>query len=51
VVADDVGPSLNWATAQVTRNERSEVRRGEHVNETQQPAPAPAGYDYDEEPF
>ena len=51
VIADEVGPSLRWATAQVVRNER---QGGGHVNASPQPtgvnAPA-AAYDYDEEPF
>ncbi len=51
VIADEVGPSLRWATAQVVRNER---QGGGHVNTSPQPtgvnAPA-AAYDYDEEPF
>ncbi|MGH8988362.1 MAG: single-stranded DNA-binding protein [Acidimicrobiales bacterium] len=58
VVADEIGPSLRWATAQVTKNER----RGPGFEQSQparQPAAAksPAGggqsggYGYDEEPF
>ena len=51
VIADEIGPSLRWATAQVTKNER----RG-----PSEPARAPAGgggggsepsYGLDEEPF
>ena len=53
--ADEIGPSLRWASAQVTRNERSDGGGG-------RPAPRPtattpnepaagAGYGYDEEPF
>ena len=54
VVADEVAPSLRWATAQVTRNERRDGDGGGR------PAPRPAaagnqpssgGYGYDEEPF
>ena len=59
VVADDVGASLNWATVQVTRNERREGGGfdggggGGGGGGTAPPAPSapPAGYDYDEEPF
>jgi single-strand DNA-binding protein len=58
VVADEIGPSLRWATATITRNERRGPSDGgpqggggggrpaAHV-----PAEAPAGYGYDEEPF
>jgi len=57
VVADEIGPSLRWATAQVTKNER----RGpgfEGAPPAPQAAPQPSasgaqhgGYGYDEEPF
>jgi single-strand DNA-binding protein len=51
VVADEIGPSLRWATAQVTRNER----RGPGEARPQRPTPArpepDAGYGFDEEPF
>ena len=49
VQADEVGPSLRWASAQVSRNER----RGGFDGGGDAPAPSgpPAGYDYDEEPF
>jgi single-strand DNA-binding protein len=53
VVADEIGPSLRWATAQIERNERREPSEGG--------APAPVGGGsrpvdnepppYDEEPF
>ncbi len=52
VTADEIGPSLRWATAQVTRNER----RGPGEARPARPA-APArtepdaGYGFDEEPF
>lgn len=52
VIADEVGPSLRWATAEVARTER---RGGSYdapaPASTPSTAPAPAGYDYDEEPF
>lgn len=50
VVADEVGPSLRWATASVVRNER---QGGGHVNSTPQPTGVNAAptYDYGEEPF
>ncbi len=55
VVADEIGPSLRWATAQVTKNER----RGPTDAAASPPTPVPArptadqsaGYGYDEEPF
>lgn len=49
IIADAVAPSLEWATAQVVRNEKREGQR--------EPAMAPAGAaqyapnDFDEEPF
>ncbi|RMH78700.1 MAG: single-stranded DNA-binding protein [Actinomyces sp.] len=56
ILADDVGPSLRWATAQVERNE---FRGGGGASGPApsgggagSPAPAPApAYDTDEEPF
>jgi len=61
VVADEIGPSLRWATAQVTKNERrgpgeSAPSRppagGGERAAAAQPAAAPAaGYGFDEEPF
>jgi single-strand DNA-binding protein len=61
VVADEIGPSLRWATAQITKNERrgpgDGPPRGGGNNRPQQPPPPPAapnnggGYGYDEEPF
>ncbi len=56
VVADEIGPSLRWATAQVTRNERrdgSETRYGEpppRAAATPGPASDPV-YDDGAEPF
>src|ERR1700732_2145684 len=50
VVADEIGPSLRWATAQVTKNERrgpdggGGPRAGATVG-------AGGGSDFDEEPF
>ena len=61
VVADEIGPSLRWATAQVTKNERRGP--GEAAPAPRQAAAATAsapagggdqsggGYGYDEEPF
>jgi single-strand DNA-binding protein len=49
VVADEIGPSLRWATAQVTKNER----RVPGADTGARPAGVPAGGDYapEEEPF
>jgi single-strand DNA-binding protein len=62
IVADEIGPSLRWASAQITRNERrggdGEGSGGGSSNQQprgQASRPAanaePASYDYDEEPF
>jgi single-strand DNA-binding protein len=56
IVADEVAPSLRYATAQVVRNERREGFDGganSGGGGASRPAPndPPAGYDMDEEPF
>jgi single-strand DNA-binding protein len=58
VVADEIGPSLRWATATVTKNERRSPGGGGGGGGRQAaPAPQPAaaetggGYGFDEEPF
>ena len=59
IIADEVGPSLRWAQATVTRNERSSGDggyQGGGGGSTSRPAPnedpgAPAAYSNDEEPF
>ena len=59
VVADEVAPSLRWATAQITKNERRDGGDGGGFGgggggggQSSRPVPnePPAGYD-DEEPF
>jgi single-strand DNA-binding protein len=52
IVADEVGPSLRWATAQLERNARSSGDSGSSMASSNRPAAAPA-YDshLDEEPF
>jgi single-strand DNA-binding protein len=54
VVADEVGPSLRWASAEVSKNERKSADGGGFSSggsSAPPPAEPPAGYDYDEEPF
>ena len=62
IVADEVGPSLRWASAEVTKNERRTPDGGGGQGGGYRPAqnaPAPSatpppqggGYAYDEEPF
>ena len=58
IVADEIGPSLRYATAQVVRNERRDgFDGGGSGGGGNAPAPRPAaneppaGYDMDEEPF
>ena len=55
IIADEVGPSLRWATADITRNERREggdaPAGGGGGGSRPVPNPAPAGYDPAEEPF
>ena len=52
VVADEIGPSLRWATAQVSRNERRDGGSGGGFDSAPPPqAPPAGGYNDDEEPF
>ena len=56
IIADEVAPSLRWATADITRNERREggdAPAGGGGGGGSRPVsnPAPAGYDPAEEPF
>ena len=56
IVADDIGPSLRWATTEVTRNERKDeerqpARTGGGRNGSQSRRSAPRHVDYDEELF
>jgi single-strand DNA-binding protein len=48
VIADEVGPSLRWATAKV---EKAERKSGDGPSGRAVPNQAPAGYGDDEEPF
>ncbi len=55
IVADDVAPSLVYATAAITKNEKRDggFQGGGGNAPSARPTPnaAPAGYDQDEEPF
>ena len=55
IIADEVGPSLRWATAEISKNERREgdapAGGGGGGSTRPVPNPAPAGYDPAEEPF
>ncbi|MEZ5381470.1 MAG: single-stranded DNA-binding protein [Microthrixaceae bacterium] len=54
IVADEVAPSLRWATAAITKNEKRSPGEGGGASApaaAPPPAAPPAGYDYDEEPF
>ena len=62
IVADEIGPSLRWASAEITRNERRTPEGGGQagggqgggsrpVQNTPEPAGGRGGYAYDEEPF
>ena len=54
VVADEIGPSLRWATAQVERNDRRSTEGGGSfggARERWRRQAAPAPPDIDEEPF
>jgi single-strand DNA-binding protein len=56
VIADELGPSLRWATAQVVKNERRGPSAGAANPQSggrpeRAAPPAPATYSEDEEPF
>ena len=55
VIADEIGPSLRWATAEVRKNDRRGPSDGSPVGAAAGPAgggaPPPSTYDYGEEPF
>jgi single-strand DNA-binding protein len=56
VIADEVGPSLRWATAEIRKNDRRGPSDGPRpsnagARSTTAPAAEPPAYDYGEEPF
>jgi len=55
VIADEIGPSLRWATAEVRKNDRRGPSDGAPqmaaARPQAQPSAAPQSYDYGEEPF
>ncbi len=51
VIADELGPSLRWATAQVERTPRGEGGGGSGGNRGANPAGEASPYDRGEEPF
>lgn len=53
IIADEIGPSLRWATAQIVRNERrgTGMETGEVPITPPVGEPAPSAYSYEEEPF
>jgi single-strand DNA-binding protein len=54
IIADEIGPSLRWAEAQVTRNERRQGDGGNFGGGGQPPAPSDTDFApayNDEEPF
>ena len=56
IVADEIAPSLRWASAQVTKNEKRSAGYagpggGGGSAAAPPPSAPPAGYNYDEEPF
>ncbi len=54
IVADDVAPSLRWATAEVRKNERRDggaPASGSASNRPAQNEPSGSGWNTDEEPF
>lgn len=50
IVADEIGPSLRWATAQVTKTDRRSPD-GQSAGAGRSPEPPPREPAFDEEPF
>ncbi len=52
IVADEVSPSLRWASAEISRNERSDSSGGSQGGGMRSvPSTEPPAYNPDEEPF
>ena len=51
VIADEVGPSLRWATAEIRKNDRRGPADGAASGAARQSPPPAAAYDYGDEPF
>ena len=51
IIADELGPSLRWATAQVAKNERRGPAGESSPAPSRAAAAAPVAYSEDEEPF
>jgi single-strand DNA-binding protein len=51
VIADEIGPSLRWATAEVTKSERRTGGGGGGGYDAPMPAEPPSAYSPEEEPF
>ena len=51
VIADEIGPSLRWATAEVTKSERRSGGGGGGYDAPMPAEPTPSTYSADEEPF
>jgi single-strand DNA-binding protein len=51
IIADEIGPSLRWATASVTRNERRGGDAASSGSGGRSTTNEPPAYDHNEEPF
>jgi single-strand DNA-binding protein len=51
IVADEIGPSLRWATAQIEKNDRRSGDGAPMGSSPRSSAPANDSYNSDEEPF
>jgi single-strand DNA-binding protein len=51
VVADEVGPSLRWATTQISKNERKGPQQNGAARSTAKTSTGDSGWGQDEEPY